>query len=199
MTFDAENLIQIGELNDADFDLFKTAVRTLLSRTFIVRGIKRSDQVYNFAVRNIQLLEAWFGCADMELRRDETLGVVACRAGHDMRLRLNRDETCALLVFRLMFEEKRIELSITGYPSISVFEFAQRYRAVVGDDLKKTRLETILRKLAGCRLVDIPSDPTNPDGIIVLYPSLAMVLDQKGIDEISAAVSQEDLPGEDLE
>jgi len=98
-----------------------------------------------------------------------------------------------------MFEEKRTELSLTGYPSISVFEFAQRYRAVVGDDLKKTRLETVLRKLAGCRLMEIPSDPANPDGIIVLYPSLAMVLDQKGIDEISAAVSKEDLSGEDPE
>ncbi len=199
MTVDAENLILIGELSDTEFDLFKAAVRTLLSRTFLVRGIERSDQVYDFAVRNIRLLEAWFGCADMELRRDEILGVVACRAGHDMRLRLSRDETCALLVFRLMFEEKRTELSLTGYPSISVFEFAQRYRAVVGDDLKKTRLETVLRKLAGCRLMEIPSDPANPDGIIVLYPSLAMVLDQKGIDEISAAVSKEDLSGEDPE
>lgn len=196
MSLDAEHLSLIGELDDASFDVFKAAVKTLLSRTFIVRGEERGDEVYDFAVRNVRLLEAYFACADMEIRRDETLGVVACRGGSETRMRLGREETCALLVLRLLFEEKRSELSLAGHPSVLVVDFVQRYRAVVGEELKKTRLESALRKLASSRLIRLPADPTDPDGAIVLYPSLAMALDREGIDEILAAVAKEIAAGE---
>ena len=191
MRSDASDLALIGDLTDGEYDLFKAAAKALLSKTFIIRGAERDERLYDFAIRNIRLLEAWFSCADADLKRDESLGVIACRPGGEMRLRLGREETCALLVLRLLYEEKRHELSLARHPSVLVLDFAQKYRAVVNAELKKTKLVEILRRLSSCRLVGIPSDPSDPEGIIVLYPSLALTLDQAAIDEISDALHKE--------
>jgi len=191
MSIDGTELALIGDLDDGERDLFGDAAETLLARTFIIRGVEKDDRLWDFAIRNIRLLEAWFACANISLKRDEGLGVIALRPSHEMRARLGKEDTCALLVARLLFEEKRTELTLARYPSVRTFDFAQRYRAITGDDIKKTRLSEILRKFAAWRLIDVPSEPTDPEGIIVLYPSLALTLDQAGIDEILAACGEE--------
>lgn len=188
MTFDMHELSLIGEMSDADADIFKKAVRLLLSGTFIIRGTEKNDAMWNFAVRNIKMLEAWFSCADISLKRDENLGVIALRPSFDMRIKIGKEETCALLVLRLLFEEKRTELTLSKFPSVRVFDYVQRYRAVIGLDLKKTHIADIMRKFSSLNLISFSGDPTDPEGILLLYPSIALTLDQAGIEEISAAV-----------
>lgn len=182
----------VASLTDPEYDLFRKAVRVLLARTFIIRGFNKEERLYDFAIRNIRLLEAWFSCADISLARDEGLGVIACRSGADMRTRLSRDETCALLVLRLLFEEKRAEIHLAAFPSISVLDFLHRYRALTDRDLPKTRLADIFKRLGAYRLIDAPADPTDPDAPVILYPSLALTLDQAAISEIEDAIRQEE-------
>lgn len=197
MRFDASELALVGDLTDGEFDLFRSCVKQLLSKTFIMRGLEREERLYEFAIRNIRLLELWFSCADAVLKRDEGLGVIACRTGHELRARLARDETCALLVFRLMYEEKRGELSLAKHPSVLGSEFARRLRNVAGIEPKKTRITEVLRRLASFRLIGLPSEVADPDGVIVLYPSLALALDQNSIDEIISALEREQTAGGD--
>lgn len=192
MRSDASELAGIGALTDAEYDQFRKAARTLLSRTFIIRGFEKEERLYDFAIRNIRILETWFACADIVLARDEGLGVIACHAGPDMRARLSRDETCALLVLRLLFEEKRTEISLAKYPSTLVLDFLQRYRALTDRDLAKTRISDILKKLSSHRLIDVGADASDPDGIIILYPSLALALDHAAIEEIGEAIKSEE-------
>jgi hypothetical protein len=191
MKIDGAELARIGDLDDEEQDLFTDAAQNLLARTFIMRGTHKDDRLWDFSIRNIRLLEAWFACANISLKRDEGLGVIAMRPSHEMRARLGKEETSALLVARLLFEEKRAELTLAKFPSVRSFDFAQRYRTITGGDLKKTRLTEILGKFAAWRLVGIPSDPSDPEGLIVLYPSLALTLDQAGIDEILAVCGED--------
>jgi hypothetical protein len=191
MNTDSAELSLIGDLDDEERDLFSDAAQTLLARTFIIRGTGKNDRLWDFSIRNIRLLEAWFACANLSLKRDEGLGVIALKAPHEMRARLGKEETCALLVARLLFEEKQAELTLAKFPSVRSFDFAQRYRAITGTELKKTRLVEILRKFAASQLMGIPADPADPEGILVLYPSIALTLDQTGIDEILAACEEE--------
>jgi hypothetical protein len=182
---ETEYLSRITELPDADFDLFRASLRMLLSKTFIIRGREQEEELYDFAVRNIPLYDAWFSCMDAGIVKDESLGVIAFRGGSGTRLRLNREETCALLVFRLLYEEKRTELSLTGFPSMTVLDFTQRYDAMTGGNLKKTRLEEILRRLQSLKLIEVlSSDFSDVESLIVLYPSLAVSVDRDGIDEL---------------
>ncbi|MDR1105721.1 MAG: DUF4194 domain-containing protein [Treponema sp.] len=195
MTGDLDGLMLITELTEADFDLFKSAVHTLLAKTFIIRGIDREERLYDFTIRNSSLFDAWFSCMDASLIRDEGLGVVCFRGGGDTRLRLGREETCALLTARLLYEEKRTELSLTAFPVVTVFDFVQRYNVLVGEEIKKTRLIEVLRRLQTHKLIDTGSrDLSDGEGVIILYPSLAMSLDRDSVDELLASLSQAEKP-----
>lgn len=127
--------------------------------------------------------------ADISLKRDENLGVIAVRPSYDIRVRLSKEQTCALLVMRLLFEEKRTELTLSKFPSVRVFDFIQRYRAVIGLDLKKTQIADLMRKFSSLYLISFSGNPTDPEGIILLYPSIALTLDQAAIDEITAGAA----------
>jgi hypothetical protein len=190
MTGDLEGLALITELTEGDFDLFKTAVHTLISKTFIIRGIDKEAELYDFTIRNSSLFDAWFSCMDAVLVRDESLGVISFRGGGDTRLRLGREETCALLTARLLYEEKRAELSLTAFPTVTVFDFVQRYNVNVGDEIKKTRLIEVLRRLQAHKLVEVDSqDLSDQEAVIILYPSIAMSLDRDSIDDLLASLS----------
>jgi hypothetical protein len=191
MRITADDLAPIGTLTDPDFDRFSEAVTALLSRSFIVRGIEKEERLYDFSIRNMALLEAWFSCAGITLKRDEGLGVIACRAVPGMKIRFSLEDTCTLLTLRLLYEEKRGELSLARHPSVSVFDFMSRYRALTDRELAKTKLFDILRRMASHRLVALTGDATDPECAVVLYPSLALALDQAGIDETLAAIERE--------
>ncbi|MDR0590079.1 MAG: DUF4194 domain-containing protein [Spirochaetaceae bacterium] len=196
MSNDLEGLTLITELVDNDFDLFKIAVRTLLTKTFIIRGIDKEEELYNFTIRNSSLFDSWFSCMDAILIRDESLGVICFRGSGDTRLRLGREETCALLTARLLYEEKRVELSLTAFPTVTVFDFVQKYNVMVGDEIKKTRLIEVLRRLQSHKLVEVDSqDLSDMEGMIILYPSLAMSVDRDSIDELLASLAHKGKTG----
>jgi hypothetical protein len=197
MIRDLEGLNLITELTDNDFDLFKAAVHTLLAKTFIIRGIAREEELYDFTIRNSGLFDAWFSCMDAVLMRDEGLGVICFRGGGDTRLRLGREETCALLTARLLYEEKRVELSLTTFPTVSVRNFIEKYNVLVGDEIKKTRLIEVLRRLQSHKLIGSDSpDLSDSEGILILYPSLAMSVDRDSIEELLASLSRREKTGE---
>ncbi len=179
----------LSALEPSEFDSFRKAVRELLARTFLLRGV--DEALYDFAVRNFGLLEPYFACMGAELRKDESLGVVAWRGGAETRARLGREETIALLTFRLLFEEKRNLVSLTDFPTVTVFDFVERYKALIEGDLKKTRLIEILRRFNAAKLIRSPREEADPDGQLVLYPSLALVLDQDGITEVMGFIGNE--------
>ncbi|MDR1933288.1 MAG: DUF4194 domain-containing protein [Spirochaetales bacterium] len=185
----AFELSLIAELGDGDFSLFQKALQTLLAKTFIIRGKDRDEELYDFTIRNAHLFDAWFSCMEAQIVRDESLGVIAFRGGSDTRFHMGREDTCALLVLRLIYEEKRTELSLSAFPSITVFDFLQKYKAMAGADLRKTRLTEVLQKLRTHKLIDISSGETaDMDTLLILYPSLAISVDRDSIDEILASI-----------
>lgn len=184
-----ERLADVASLDEADFDRFGRCVRELLARTFLLRGV--DERLYDFAVRNFGLLEPYFSCMGAVLRKDEGLGVVSWKGGSETRARLGREETCALLALRLLYEEKRGAVSLTDFPAVTVFDFVERYKALTESDLKKTRLAELLRRFSASKLIRSPREETDPDAQLVLYPSLALALDQDGVAEIEEFMAKE--------
>jgi hypothetical protein len=187
---DALNLIR--ELSSNEFERFKSAVRTLTSKTFIIRGIDRERELYDYTIRNIKLFEAWFSCMDATLTRDESLGVIAYRGSGNTRLHFSNDEICAVLVLRLLYEDKKLEVSLTKFPVVSVRDFQDKFNAMTGDDIKKTALKKVLTRLSSCKLVSIESsDYTDPEAVISLYPSIPLSIDRNALDIAIAALENE--------
>ena len=189
MNQDLDALVLIRDLSGDEFERFKTALHVLTSKTFIIRGIDKERELYDFTIRNISIFEAWFSCMDASLVRDESLGVIAFRGSGNTRLFFSKDEICAVLVLRLIYEDKRLEVSLTKFPVISVRDFQDKYNAMTGDEIKKTALINVLRRLSSCKLISVEShDYADPDGIIQLYPSIPMSIDRNALDEALAVM-----------
>jgi hypothetical protein len=184
MTQDLDALALIRELSNDDFEQFRAAVRVLTSKTFIIRGIEKERELYHFTLRNIALFDDWFSCMDASLVRDESLGVIAFRGQGNTRIHFSREEICAVLVLRLLYEDKKLEVSLSNFPAVTIEDFQQKYNAMTGEEIKKTALINVLRRLSSCKLVTVDSqDYADPEGLILLYPSIPLSIDRDGIDD----------------
>ena len=187
MNQDLDALDLIRALSSDEFERFKTALHILTSKTFIIRGIDRERELYDFTIRNIALFEAWFSCMDAVLVRDESLGIIAFRGSGSTRLYFSKDEICAALVLRLIYEDKKLEVSLTKFPAITIRDFQDKYNAMTGEEIKKTALIKVLTRLSSCKLVSIEShDYADPEALILLYPSIPLSIDRAALDEAVA-------------
>ena len=193
MNQDLDALALIQDLTSDEFERFKTALRVLTSKTFIIRGIDKERELYDFTIRNIALFETWFSCMDAALVRDESLGIIAFRGMGNTRLHFSRDEICAVLVLRLLYEDKKLEVSLTKFPVVSVRDFQDKYNAMTGEEIKKTALKNLLTRLSSCKLISVESrDYADPEGIIQLYPSIPLSIDRNALDEAAAVLENKD-------
>ena len=184
MNQDLAALSLIQELSGDDFERFRAAIRMLTTKTFIIRGLEKERDLYHFTIRNISLFEAWFSCMDVSLVRDESAGVIAFRGSGGNRLFFSREEICAVLVLRMIYEDKKLEVSLTAFPIVSIAGFQQKYNATTGEDIKKTALINVLRRLVSCKLIGLESkDYADPEGLIQLYPSIPLSVNRDALDE----------------
>ena len=193
MNQDLDALTLIRDLSSDEFECFKTALHILTSKTFIIRGIDREAELYDFTIRNIALFETWFSCMDAVLVRDESLGVIAFRGSGSTRLRFSHDEICAVLVLRLLYEDKKLEVTMAKFPALSVRDFQDKYNAMTGEEIKKTALIKVLTRLSSCKLISIEShDYADPEAIIQLYPSIPLSIDRTALDEAMALLGKKE-------
>ena len=197
MNRDLDSLELIAKLSSSEFEIFKTAAHTLVSKTFIIRGIDKEQELYDFTIRNILLFEAWFSCMDADLVRDESLGVIAYRGSGNTRLYFSKEEICAVLVLRLLYEDKKLEVTLAKFPSLSIRDFQDKYNAMTGEEIKKTALIKVLSRLSSCKLISVESrDYADPEGIIQLYPSIPMSIDRTALDAAVAVLENNGSAGE---
>jgi hypothetical protein len=181
---DLDALTLIRDLSAGEFEFFKSALSILTSKTFIIRGINKERQIYDFTIRNIALFDAWFSCMDASLVRDESLGIIAFRGSGKTRLYFSREELCGVLVLRHLYEDKKNEVSLTAFPVVALSDFQQKYNALTGGEIKKTALVNMLRRLSSCKLIALNSqDYADPEGLILLYPSIPLSIDRAALDE----------------
>jgi len=179
-----EQLRGLNALSIDDQSLFQETVGAIMTETFLFRGIERDKKRFRFAITNRELIEAYFSLAGIHLRADESLGVIGWETGGAARLALKLDETLTLLVFRVLYEEKRSEISLAEHPSIRQNDFQIKYKAVTERTLGKSRTAEILRFFQSVKLISVMGEETNPETVIVLFPTLAFALDGVAIDEI---------------
>jgi len=200
MNRDLDALRLIRDLSSDEFERFRTAVQMLTAKTFIIRGIEKERELYDFTVRNMALFEAWFSCMDAAVVRDESLGIIAFRGSGNTRLYFTKDEICGVLALRLLYEDKKNEVSLTTFPVVSVRDFLDKFNAMTGEEIKKTALIKVLSRLSSCKLVAVESsDYADPEGIIQLYPSIPLSLDRNALDAAVAVLEKKDSSDEEAE
>jgi hypothetical protein len=198
MNQDLDALTLIRDLSTNEFERFKAALHILVSRTFIIRGIEKERELYDFTIRNSALFEAWLSCMDASLVSDESLGVIAYRGPGNTRLYFSREEICAFLALRQLYEDKKQEIFLSAFPVVTVADFRKKYNAMTGEEIKKTALGNVLHRLSTCKLIGLdPRDYEDlAEGLIRLYPSIPLSLGRDALDEAIAFLGNREKPEE---
>lgn len=180
---------EIDDLGDKDFEFFQNSVHTLLNSSFIIRGLDEHKKYYRFILSNLKLVEAYLHCAGLSLSYDESIGIISRSGTPSDRITLGIEETVSLLVLRLIYEEKRHDISLGEFPGICVRDFLEKFSILSKRQPKKTRFREILRRFQSLKLINIKGDETDPETLIQLYPSIPFALDGQAINDICARIS----------
>ncbi len=184
-----KNLLSgIESLSDRDFDLFKKSVNTLLSNCYIIRGVEGHRIIYNFVSSNIAMFEAYLECAGWSLKVDETLGVICWQGGFANKVNLTIDETVSLFILRLIYEEKRHEISLGGYPVVSIRDFIEKSGILSKRSFKKTRFREIIRRFQSLKLLRLSGSDTDSETLLILYPSIVFACSARTIDDLAVKI-----------
>ena len=87
-------------------------------------------------------------------------------------------------VLRVLYEEKRLEVTLARETAVRQSELQSRYKDLSGRLLNKTRFVDMLRRFRSRKLIALAGEETDPEALIILYPSIAFVLDGESIDDI---------------
>jgi hypothetical protein len=192
-----ERLLRYRKLSDSDRELFRIALNTLLTESFLLRSLESHARAYKFAAGNTEILDAYLELAGWGVRKDENLGVISFDGPASARVQLKKDESILLLVLRLLYEEKSGELTLHGERTIRQQEIQDRLRTVADLSYRKTRFLALMRRFQALRLIQLHGAEEDPETTVILLPSIPFVLDGVSVEEIAARIEAYRSPTED--
>jgi len=172
-------------MTENEQQLFQKSMQTLLNATFIIRQLDKDRELYRFVMANYHLCENYLSAMGWGLRKDEHLGIIACEGAASRNVSLNLEETLSTLILRLIYEDKRHEVSLAAEQIVRQYEFYEKYRALTERVFTKTRMRDVLHRLKMLKLIDYAGDELDPDLLIILYPSIAFIVDSDTINGAS--------------
>lgn len=174
---------------------FRSAANKLLNHCFILKKKEDTRNDYLFIVQHKELFIDYFDLLGYRLELNETQGVVGLINLHGTgRLRLKKIESIILLILRLLYVEKRKELSLNEEVIVLSDEIQQKYgmlKLEVRPNLDKTTLRDTLRLLRRYNLVGlIDRDVTLSDARIRIYPSILFAVSNDNINHLYHAITE---------
>ena len=117
-----------------DQDRFRRITNLLLGRTFLLSqeydfdsGLREINPDYRFVEANYSLFDEYLGYAGFSLHRDSSYGLIWITSDLEFnKVKLDKRTTQILYVLRLIYEEKRAELSLSREIFTSVGEIVAK-------------------------------------------------------------------------
>lgn len=156
---------------------FRVAANKLLNNCFIVKRIEKTRKDYMFIVENKELFIEYFDLLDYKIEINEIQGVVALvNVNGSSRLRLKKIESIILLILRLLYIEKRRELSLNEEVVVLADEIHQKYNMLnieAKANIDKTAFRETVRLFKRYNIIsNIDTDVSLSDARIKIYPSV---------------------------
>lgn len=176
-------------------DKFRSAANKLLNHCFVLKKKEDTRNDYLFIVQHKELFIDYFDLLGYRIELNENQGVVGLINLHGTgRLRLKKIESIILLILRLLYVEKRKELSLNEEVIVLSDEIQQKYGMLkldVRPNLDKTTLRDTLRLLRRYNLVSpIDRDMTLSDARIRIYPSILFAVPNNNINHLYEAITE---------
>lgn len=165
----------------AQKEKFRAAASKLLNNCFIVKKKEDTRNDYIFIIQHKDLFTEYFDLLGYKIQINEMQGVVALTNIYGAgRLKLKKIESIFLLILRLLYLEKRKELSLHEDVVILAEEIHQKYSMLKIEskpNLDKTTLRDNIRLFKKYNLVaNIDHDITLSDARIRIFPSILFAI-----------------------
>lgn len=171
-----------------DRDEFRRVCNKLMSICFITKQNESTKSAYYFILRHKEVFEYYLDVLGYVLEINEEYGVVQLvnRENYNhVRLKLN--ESIILLILRILYDEKKRELSLTDV-LINVGDIQEKYLSmrIRAKQIDKTTMGNTLQLLKRYNLIEIlDGDVTQEDARIVIYDSILMAVRVEDIKRVS--------------
>lgn len=168
---------------------FRTAANKLLNTCFIVKKREENRNDYVFILQHRDMFREYFDLLGYQIEINETQGVIAlvnyCGSG---RLRLKKMESILLLIIRLLYIEKRKELSLVEDVIVLTDEIQQKFNMLqinAKNNLDKTTLRDTIRLFRRFNLLaPIDREVTASDARIKIYPSILFAIPNDNLNSL---------------
>ncbi len=175
-------MFEIFKESTVQKDKFRTAANKLLNQCFLIKRREDTKADYVFILQNRELFEPYFDLLGYQLQINEDQGVIGLTNLFGQgRLQLTKYESIVLLIFRLLYVEKRKELgTYSEEVTVLMEEVREKYamlKVKAKPNLDKAMERSIISLFRRYNLVkNIETDVTQADTRIIIYPSIILAL-----------------------
>ena len=169
-------------LGNVPKEKFRIYANKLLNECFIPKNCPSAKNCYYFIQKEKDLFTSYFDLLGYDITVSEEYGVIALNNTFGTgRITLRTIESIVLLILRLLFVEKKKELSQTDEVIVLVDEIYDRYRGLNGKRLNRTDIKKIL----GLFIIgNLDSSLEDPETRIIIYPSVILSLDTTELNKV---------------
>lgn len=174
----------------AEREKFRVAANKLLNQCFLLKKKDDTRKEYIYVRENRELFKEYFDLLGYKVKINEDQGVIALDGEYETgRLQLTKIESIELLILRLLYIEKRKEIS-GSYEDVVVLmeEIREKYSLLkikakpIMDKGMERKMVSLFRKYNIIKNLD--SDVNRAETRIVIYPSILMAVTTDDIDEL---------------
>jgi len=187
-------MMEILKEGSVQKDKFRIAANKLLNNCFILKKKDDTRNDYIFIVQNKELFIEYFELLGYTIEINEMYGVAALSNMYGTgRLRLKKIESVVLLILRLLYLEKRKELSLNEDVVILADEIHQKYDMLKIEsklNIDKTMLRDAVRLFKRYNLIyNIDADVTKSNARIRIYPSILFAVTNENVTQMYEAIN----------
>lgn len=170
-----------------DRDEFRRVCNKLMSSCFIVKQNASTKSDYYFILRHREVFERYLDILGYVLEINEEYGVVQIvnRENYNhVRLKLN--ESIILLILRILYDEKKRELSLTDV-LVNIGDIQEKYLSmkIREKQIDKTTMGNALQLFKRYNIIELlDSDLKQEDARIVIYDSILMAVRVEDIKKV---------------
>lgn len=170
-------------------DKFKIAANKLLNNCFVLKKKDDTRNDYIFIVQNKDLFIEYFELLGYTIEINEMYGVAALSNMYGSgRLRLKKIESVILLILRLLYIEKRKELSLNEDVVVLADDIHEKYDMLKIEsklNIDKTMLRDAVRLFKRYNLIyNIDADVTKSNARIRIYPSILFAVTNENVTQM---------------
>lgn len=186
--------MEIFKESQTQKEKFRTAANKLLNNCFIIKKKEDTRNDYIFIIQNKSLFTEYFELLGYKIEINENQGVIALiNINGTGRLRLKKIESLILLILRLLYIEKRKELSLNEDVVVLTDEINQKYSMLkieMKPYLEKTTLRDAIRLFKRYNIAaNIDKDVIFSDARIRIYPSVLFAVTNDNLNSMYDAVN----------